>query len=95
LSAFSHSILQSLEARVFGSRAKGTHERSSDIDLTLFGNISSQLLAQIAGELDELPLPYHFDVNNYASIRDLAVKAHIDRIAQPIYHRATQTPARS
>lgn len=82
------------EARVFGSRAKGTHERSSDIDLALFGHISSQLLAQIAGELDDLPLPYHFDVNSYASIRDFAVKAHIDRVAQPIYQRA-QTPARS
>ena len=80
---------QIAEARVFGSRAKGVYDASSDVDITLLGAISSQLLAQVAGELDDLPLPYRFDVNRYDAISDPAVKAHIDRVAKPIYRAET------
>ncbi|HEY3875718.1 MAG TPA: nucleotidyltransferase domain-containing protein, partial [Candidatus Kapabacteria bacterium] len=46
------------EVRIFGSRAKGNFRPNSDIDLALSGNISLHTLTAIAGELDELPLPY-------------------------------------
>jgi predicted nucleotidyltransferase len=45
------------EVKFFGSRAKGNFQPASDIDLALWGNVSASIVAAIAGELDELPLP--------------------------------------
>jgi predicted nucleotidyltransferase len=73
------------EARILGSRAKGTAQAQSDIDLALSGRISFSLLAAISGELDELPLPYRFDVASYDAIRHQPLRQHIDRIGQRIY----------
>ena len=56
------------EAKIFGSRAKGNFQPSSDIDLALWGNISISIIVMIAGELEELPLPYTFDVQAYGAI---------------------------
>lgn len=51
-------------AILFGSRAKGTARASSDIDIALEG-IDDPLQAEaIASELEELPLPYTFDVKD-------------------------------
>lgn len=47
---------------LFGSRAKGTPRPESDVDLALEGEISADEAARIAFDLDDLPLPYHFDV---------------------------------
>jgi predicted nucleotidyltransferase len=74
------------EARIFGSRAaKGTAQAQSDIDLALSGKISFSVLATISGELDELPLPYRFDVASYDAIRHQPLRQHIDRVGQRIY----------
>jgi len=74
-------------AKSFGSRAKGTSEPSSDIDLSLTGSIPFRSLASIAGELDELPLPYKFDVEAYNSIRHQPLREHIDRVGKMFYSR--------
>ena len=55
-------------AKLFGSRAKGTAGPASDIDLALWGELPASLLARIAGELEELPLPYTFDVQAYNAV---------------------------
>jgi uncharacterized protein len=47
---------------LFGSRAKGTHGDHSDVDLALSGDIAPLQAEAVAAELDELPLPYRFDV---------------------------------
>jgi uncharacterized protein len=73
------------EARIFGSRAKGNFQPNSDIDLALFGNILLHTLAAIAGELEELPMPYLFDIEAYDSIRHQPLRDHIDRIAKSFY----------
>jgi predicted nucleotidyltransferase len=73
------------EAKIFGSRAKGNFQPNSDIDLALWGNIGFSTLATIAGELDELPLPYTFDVQAYESIRHQPLREHIDRVSQVFY----------
>jgi predicted nucleotidyltransferase len=80
------------EVRVFGSRAKGNHESSSDIDLALWGNINSQLLACLAGELDELPLPYTFDLSIYDCVHNHDLKDHINRVASTLYRRDSSVP---
>jgi predicted nucleotidyltransferase len=76
------------EAKIFGSRAKGTFQPNSDIDLALWGNLSVSAIAMIAGELDELPLPYTFDVQAYDAIRHPPLREHINRVGQSFYSRA-------
>ncbi len=72
-------------ALLFGSRAKGTAAPSSDIDLALEG-IDDPLQAEaIAGELEELPLPYRFDVIALAALRHAPLLAHIRRVGVRIH----------
>lgn len=73
------------EAKIFGSRAKGNFQPNSDIDLALWGTVSASLVAAIAGELDELPLPYTFDVQAYDAIRHQPLREHINRVGQSFY----------
>ena len=49
-------------ATLFGSRAKGTHSDRSDVDLALAGSLGALGAEAIAAELEELPLPYRFDL---------------------------------
>lgn len=76
------------EARVFGSRALGTHRPESDVDLALYGDVDDTLAARIAGELDELPLPYAFDVRAYPCLRHAPLREHIDRVGEALFTRA-------
>ena len=73
------------EVRLFGSRAKGTHKNNSDIDLALWGNVDTLRAASIAAELDELPLPYLFDVQAFHSIKADALREHIERVGIRLY----------
>jgi uncharacterized protein len=75
------------EAKIFGSRAKGCAAPGSDIDLALFGDIAPSAIAAIAGELDELPLPYAFDVQADEAIRHQPLREHIERVGQSLYVR--------
>ncbi|MDZ4745764.1 MAG: nucleotidyltransferase domain-containing protein [bacterium] len=72
-------------AVLFGSRAKGTFRASSDIDLALEGTGDFISTQRIASELDDLPLPYQFDVQALSSIRHEALREHIARIGVRIY----------
>lgn len=74
-------------AKLFGSRAKGTARANSDIDVALWGPLTPLMEARIRGELDELPLPYSFDVQAYDSIRHEPLREHIDRVGQIFYVR--------
>jgi hypothetical protein len=73
------------EAKSFGSRANGNSQPATGIDLALWGNISQNVCNSIAGELDELPLPYTFDVQAYDAINHQPLREHIDRIGQVFY----------
>lgn len=73
---------------VFGSRAKGNYKFNSDIDLAIVGNLSSFFAEKIANELEELPLPYKFDVQAYSQIKNLNLKEHIDRVGIVIYTKS-------
>jgi predicted nucleotidyltransferase len=68
------------EVRIFGSRAKGTHRPESDVDLALSGKVSGLQAEAIAAELDELPLPYHFDVVVFDLIKLEPLREHIERV---------------
>jgi predicted nucleotidyltransferase len=75
------------ETRVFGSRALERHRPESDVDLALFGDVDEALATRIAGELDELPLPYTFDVCAYSSLRHNPLREHIDRVGRRFFVR--------
>lgn len=72
---------------LFGSRAKGTARNNSDIDIAIYG-ISNELeIETIALELDELPLSYKFDVKAFDSIKNIALREHIERVGICIYEK--------
>ena len=73
------------EVRIFGSRAMGRFENHSDVDLALWGDLDPAMIARIMGELDELPLPYAFDVQAYESISHELLKRHIDEFGSVLY----------
>ena len=71
--------------KIFGSRATGRFEDGSDVDLVLWGDLDAGLLGWVLAELDELPLPYTFDVKAYETIDHLPLKRRIDETAQLLY----------
>lgn len=63
---------------LFGSRAMGSHTATSDIDLALFGPaLTLKDQAQLAGELDSLPIPQRVDLVRYATILNAKLRDHI------------------
>lgn len=71
--------------RLFGSRAKGTHTARSDVDLALWGDVDALQAEQIAAELDDLPLPYRYEVKPFDSIKLRPLREHIERVGIPLY----------
>jgi uncharacterized protein len=76
------------EVRLYGSRAKGTCRPGSDIDLALVGVRDPLRAEAIAEELEELPLPYRFDVKAYDAIGYTPLLEHIARVGVTVYRRA-------
>ena len=72
-------------ATLFGSRAKGTHSDRSDVDLVVTGEVEPIRAEAIASELDELPLPYRFEVQPLAHIHYPPLLEHIKRVGILIY----------
>jgi predicted nucleotidyltransferase len=81
------------EAVVFGSRSLGREHPRSDVDIALLGEISPLEAENIALELDDLPLPFHFDVQALAAISHGGLLAHIARAGQTIYHKPAAAAA--
>lgn len=71
--------------KLFGSRAKGTHSASSDVDLALWGTVNSLEAEAIAAELDDLPLPYRYEAKPFSRITLPALREHIERVGIDIY----------
>ncbi len=71
---------------LYGSRAKGNFKNNSDIDLTLIGTgLSLTLLNKIRIELDDLLLPYSFDISNFNQISDSDLIDHVERVGIVFY----------
>lgn len=68
---------------VFGSRAMGNFKTGSDVDLALYGHLEPTTLTDLSRLLNEEgTLPYKFDLVEYATISEPALKAHIDSVGQ-------------
>jgi len=91
-----HGVLRrhpEIEAAIlFGSRAKGTERPWSDLDLALVGIGDDLTAAAIAAELDELPLPYRYDVKAYDALSYPPLREHIGRVGIEVYRRGRATP---
>ncbi|SNS43263.1 Nucleotidyltransferase domain-containing protein [Anaerovirgula multivorans] len=73
---------------LYGSRAKGNYKNGSDIDLTLVGkNINLEDINKLHLELDELYLPYGFDLSIFEKIENKDLIDHINRVGIIIYER--------
>lgn len=77
------------KAIIYGSRARGTHKRRSDIDLTLTGDerLTFVALTMIMDELDDLLLPYMIDLSVLSYISDPDLLDHIRRVGVVFYER--------
>ena len=77
------------KAVLYGSRAKAVHKTGSDIDLTLHGetDLTLHLLLRIADDLDNLFLPYTFDLSIFHDITDPDVTKHIRRVGVIMYEK--------
>ncbi len=80
------------EVLVFGSRVMGNYKSGSDVDLAIKGTgITLRTVSSLSASLnEELPLPYQFDVIDYASIDTPALTEHIDTLGKILFQR---TPA--
>ncbi len=78
---------EGIEAVVlYGSRAKGTFHAGSDIDITIKGEeITDSLIGNIEDDIDDLLLPYSFDISSWAQIDNAELRAHIERVGMVIY----------
>ncbi|NPD46148.1 MULTISPECIES: nucleotidyltransferase domain-containing protein [unclassified Lentimicrobium] len=71
---------------VYGSRAKGNYRNGSDIDLSCFGyDLTLTILHQIENDIDDLLLPYSFDISIFSHISNESLKEHIERVGQVFY----------
>ena len=73
---------------LYGSRAKGNFKPASDIDLTLEGaSLDLTILNKISWELDDLLLPYTFDLSLYHQLNNPDILDHIQRIGVVFYSK--------
>jgi predicted nucleotidyltransferase len=77
------------KAVLYGSRAKGTARPGSDIDLTLFGDeLDQTTVARIFSALDDLLLPYQFDISIFNNISQPDLIDHIRRVGAVFYEKS-------
>lgn len=76
------------EVIIYGSRAMGNYRAGSDIDLALRGtNLDTNDLLKIAADLDELDLPYYFDLLVLDQVPNQDLAQHIRTAGKTIYRR--------
>ena len=76
------------KAIIYGSRAKGNYRTASDIDLTLLGKkLDSKIMSKLEWQLDDLLLPYTFDISIMHQISNPDLIDHIERVGKVIYEK--------
>lgn len=73
-------------AILYGSRAKGSYRKGSDIDLCLEGQtLEVADLLTLGAEIDDLLLPWKVDLSLKHMIDNPNLLAHIERVGVPVY----------
>lgn len=68
------------EIILFGSRAIGNYRTGSDVDIALKGDLTLNDKLDILIALDNLELPYKFDLVLYSRINEVKLIDHIERV---------------
>lgn len=75
-------------AILFGSRAMGNFKKGSDVDIALKGDITHATVIGCKSILnEEIPIPYFFDVIDYASIENRDLLRHIREHGKIIFQK--------
>ena len=75
---------------LYGSRAKGNYKPFSDVDITLEGDeLTHTDLSRLSLAIDDLLLPYQFDISIFHTLKNEALIDHIRRMGITIYERET------
>ena len=79
---------------VYGSRAKGNYKNGSDVDIVLVGgdNLTIDVLYKVVNDIDDLLLPYTFDISLLKYIKDPDILDHIARVGLPLYEKNNNLP---
>jgi predicted nucleotidyltransferase len=73
---------------IYGSRAKGNYRKGSDIDLVFYGNnLNQKIIYSIEEDIEELYLPYLFDIAIFSHIKNKELIEHIQRVGKIFYER--------
>jgi predicted nucleotidyltransferase len=73
---------------IYGSRAKGNFKKGSDIDLTLEGDgLNLSVINSLLNEIDDLLLPYTFDVSIFRQISNVDLVEHIESVGKVFYEK--------
>ena len=73
---------------LYGSRARGNYHNGSDIDLTLIGDeLNYSQLGNIELDIDDLFLPYSFDISIFKDINNPDLVEHINRVGIIFYEK--------
>jgi predicted nucleotidyltransferase len=76
------------EVIIYGSRAKGNYKPGSDVDLTVKGkNLDLKTINKISLKIDDLFLPYTFDISVYSQIENRDLIDHIERVGKVFYQK--------
>lgn len=76
-------------ACIFGSRAKGTYKKNSDIDIVLYGeNLTHTINTKVYYEIENLYLIYMIDLINFNSLSEKdSLRENIIKEGVEIYAR--------
>ena len=74
---------------LYGSRAKGNYRKGSDIDITLIGKDLSldNTVDPLIRKIDDLNLPYTFDISIFKQLDNLDLIDHILRVGKTFYEK--------
>lgn len=76
------------KAILFGSRAKGNFNAGSDVDIALVGDgLTLNDVLDMNLEIDDLFLPWKFDLIIYNRIKEKSLLEHIKRVGIPLFHQ--------
>jgi type I restriction enzyme S subunit len=79
------------KAYIFGSRAKGDYRPDSDIDIALKGyDLTVEDLLKLGAAIDKLKIGYEVDFVDYNSIKEEALKEHVNRVGKEFYNSWTE-----
>ncbi len=78
------------QVKLYGSRAKGTFNERSDIDLVTYGkDLDRFVLNQVLLDLDDSSIFYLVDLQNFHDLKNRQLIEHIERVGRVIYKKSS------